>query len=145
MDTALILSELIPNSYFMYKIYIIYYIEVYLVNVCVCIYIYVSYVICRVSMLYCISLNITGYTTKHSTPNYFLLARCPFGRSALLNLVLHQLNPLVLPTLIKSIRKIHFIFGFINLLIAPLGKLKLFGRYLTGILYAVFCRTLNSI
>ena len=113
--------------------------------VCVCVCVYIPYIIYRVSMLYWISLNTMGYKTKHSTPNYFLLATCPFGRSALLNLVLHQLNPLVLPTLIKSIRKIHFTFGFINLLIAPLGKLKLFGRHLTGILYAVFCRTLDRV
>ena len=52
---------------------------------------------------------------------------------------------LVLPTLIKSIRKTHFPFGFISLLTVPLGRWKRFSRHLTGILYVVFCRTLDRV
>lgn len=82
---------------------------------------------------------------NHSTKTYFLLATCPFGRGTLLNFVLQQLKILVLPILIKSIKKIHLTFRFISLFIAPLGKLKLFGRYLTGILHIVFCNTLDKV
>lgn len=132
----------------------------YYLNACVHIYVYTlythilytytlyiicTYIILTVPMLYWISLKSRGCKIKHSTKTYFLLATCPFGRGTLLNFVLQQLKILVLPILIKSIKKIHLTFRFISLFIAPLGKLKLFGRYLTGILHIVFCNTLDKV